>query len=62
MEADPRFPIPEQSLNSARPLLMSYSMSDMNNEFLLAMKRITEGYMTTQEALDDLAMKWDAYL
>jgi multiple sugar transport system substrate-binding protein len=62
MEADPRFPVPEQSLISARPLPMSYSMSDMNNEFLLAMKRITEGYMTTQEALDDLAMKWDAYL
>ena len=62
MEADPRFPIPDQALISARPLPMSYSMSDMNNEFLLSMKRITEGYMTTQEALDDLAMKWDAYL
>ena len=37
-------------------------MSDMNNEFLLAMKQITEGYKTTGEALDDLAMKWDAYL
>jgi len=26
------------------------------------MKQITDGYKTTQESLDDLAMKWDAYL
>jgi ABC-type glycerol-3-phosphate transport system substrate-binding protein len=54
--------IPEGSLASARFLPMSYSMKDMQNEFLLAMKQITEGYKDTEEALDDLALKWDAYL
>ena len=54
--------IPEGVLASARFLPMSYSIKDMGNEFILAMKRITEGYMDTEEALDDLALKWDAYL
>jgi len=62
MGADPPSGIPTASLASARPLPMSWSMADMQNEFLLAMKQITDGYKTTQQALDDLAMKWDAYL
>jgi len=62
MGAEPPSGIPVASLASARPLPMSWSMADMQNEFLLAMKQITDGYKTTQQALDDLAMKWDAYL
>ena len=62
MNAEPAAIIPEEALASARSLPMSWSMSDMQNEFLLAMKQITDGYKTTQQALDDLAMKWDAYL
>jgi len=62
MGADPPSGIPAASLASARPLPMSWSMADMQNEFLLAMKQITDGYKTTRQALDDLAMKWDAYL
>jgi len=62
MGADPPSGIPAASLASGRPLPMSWSMADMQNEFLLAMKQITDGYKTTQQALDDLAMKWDAYL
>jgi len=56
------FSVPAETLASARPLPVSYSIRDMNNEFLLAMKQISEGYMTTEEALDELARKWDAYL
>jgi len=62
MKADPRFPAPEAALAYARPLPASYSMQDMDNEFILAMKQVTEGYKTTKEALDGLAMVWDAYL
>ena len=50
------------SLKGRSPSPISYSIKDMGNEFVLAMKRITEGYMDTEEALDDLALKWDAYL
>jgi ABC-type glycerol-3-phosphate transport system substrate-binding protein len=62
MGTEPAAGIPEAALASARPLPASWSMADMQNEFMLAMKQATEGYKTTQQALDDLSMKWDAYL
>ena len=62
MGTEPAASIPEAALAAARPLPMSWSMADMQNEFVLAMTQITDGYKTTQQSLDDLAMKWDAYL
>jgi len=60
--ANTDFALVIETLQTARALPNVTQWKEMNNEFSLAIKRIIEGYKTTEQSIKDLAIIWDALL
>jgi len=64
MEATPKFPAPEPSLISVRPMPMffSYLFEEIEGGILVTLNEITAGNRTTEDILSELAIEWDKRL
>ena len=60
MKTESAFPITEEAILSARMLPGRLSANGLQGEFLYEMKQTSDGSKTTQQALNDFALKYDA--